>query len=35
MKSLLLLLGLALLPPTMALAEPIESQKIITAATGD
>jgi hypothetical protein len=30
-----MLLGLALLLPTTALAEPIESQKIITAATGD
>ncbi|MEP6565156.1 MAG: hypothetical protein ABJB10_08445, partial [Mesorhizobium sp.] len=30
-----MLLGLALLLPTSALAEPIETQKIITAATGD
>lgn len=30
-----MLFGLALLAPTMALAEPIETRKIITAATGD
>ncbi|TJV52376.1 MAG: hypothetical protein E5X82_31930, partial [Mesorhizobium sp.] len=30
-----MLVGLALLAPTMAMAEPIETQKIITALTGD